>query len=245
MENQRAINSTHGNSTARKVRDLVLCSSEKFWLVDDFEGTIKAVNAELSRLVGQEELIRVRRGVYWRGRNSRFGMGLPSGMKVLQKVLAGQQTFGATGWYATNLLGLSTQVSPVEMIAITGRVPSRIHNLKIVSRASRRARNTACLNITEVTFLEALDGWERYVEFDSVTALNRFIELLKISEIRINKIVEASVTEPSSVRERLRAVLLNSGHTREAEKIVRAKDPRTKRKALQVLGSSFIEGMVS
>jgi len=225
-------------SVAQQVRGRVLRSGERLWRIEDFEGSPSAVNNELRRLIARRELMRVRRGVYWRGRKSRFGMIGVSQGETVQKLLGAQEAVGATGWHATNLLGLSTQVSPVEALAVTHRRPEGLHNVKVSSRAARSGRREAKLNGMEVTFLEALEGWDRYVEADGSTALERFGELLDREDIRVERLVRASRTEPPVVRERLRAVLRHGDYEEQAERVPAARDPRTRTRALRVLGSA-------
>ncbi len=232
---------TKKRSVAEQVRRRVLASRERLWRVEDFEdledakGSASAVNNELRRLVARGELMRVRRGVYWRGKKSRFGMlGAPQA-DALRKSVGDDEAVGATGWHATNLLGLSTQVSPVETLAVTHRVPAGMTKVKVASRAARRGRRDARLNGMEVTFLEALEGWDRYVEADAKTALKRFVKLLGRDDVRVDRLVSASSTEPPAVRERLRAVLVQAGEAAAANRIRRARDPRTRERALRVL----------
>ncbi|HEY5342895.1 MAG TPA: DUF6088 family protein [Solirubrobacteraceae bacterium] len=225
-------------SVAQQVRRRVLRSDERLWRIEDFEGSPSAVNNELRRLISRGELVRVRRGVYWRGKKSRFGMIGASQGEAVQKLFGAQEAIGATGWHATNLLGLSTQVSPVEALAVTHRRPDGLHNVKISSRAARSGRREAKLNGMEVTFLEALEGWDRYVEADGATALERFGELLDREDVRVERLVRASRTEPPVVRERLRAVLRHGGYEEQAERVPAARDPRTRARALRVLGGT-------
>jgi len=157
---------------------------------------------------------------------------------ALRKSLGDDEAVGATGWHATNLLGLSTQVSPVETFAVSHRVPEGMTKVKVSSRAARHGRREARLNGMEVTMLEAIEGWERYVEADSRTALKRFAKLLDRDDVRLERLVKASKTEPPAVRERLRAVLRHAGHAAAAERVRRARDPRTRDRALRVLSSS-------
>jgi hypothetical protein len=221
-------------SVAQQVRGRVLRSGERLWRIEDFEGSPSAVNNELRRLIARGDLMRVRRGMYWRGKKSRFGMTGASQGEAVQKVLGAQEAVGATGWHATNLLGLSTQVSPVEALAVTHRRPKGLHNVKVSSRA-RSGRREAKLNGMEVTLLEALEGWDRYVEADSATALRRFLELLDREDVRVERLVRASRTEPPVVRERLRAVLRHGDYEEQAERVPAARDPRTRSRALRVL----------
>lgn len=227
-------------SVARRVRGRVLASHERLWRVEDFEDVEyedgSAVNNELRRLVARGELSRVRRGVYWRGRKSRFGTSVPPRAEALRKSIGEREAVGATGWYAANLLGLSTQVSPVETLAVTHRQPAGLGNVRVSTRVARGARREAKLNDLEVTFLEALEGWDRYVEADGATALERFANVLDGNELRVKRLVTASRTEPPAVRERLRAVLEHSGEHDAAKRVRRARDPRTRERALRVLG---------
>jgi hypothetical protein len=213
----------------------VLTSDERIWRVEDFEGPPKAVNNELRRLVERGQLQRIRRGVYWRGRMSRFGMTSVDESQAVQTVVGRDEAIGATGWNATNILGLSTQVAPIASVAVTHRVPEGLRHVKVVSRAARTGRREAGLGELEVTVLEALEGWDRYVEVGPVEAVRRFDQILRRPDVRINKLISASTTEPPVVRERLRAVLAATGRQDEARQIPRARDRRTREKALKVI----------
>jgi len=228
---------TEKSSVAQHVRQRVLRSGERLWGIEDFQGSPSAVNNELRRLLARGELVRVRRGVYWRGKKSRFGMVGASQGEAVRKLLGPHEAIGATGWQAAKLLGLSTQVSPVETLAVTHRHPEGLSNVKVASRVARSARRDAKLNGLEVTFLEVLNGWERYVEADSATTLERFRELLGREDMRVERLVRASRTEPPAVRERLRAVLRYAGYEQQGEHVPTARDPRTRERALRVLGS--------
>lgn len=225
-----------GPSVAEQVRHRVLSSGERIWSVEDFAGSPAAVNSELRRLLARGELAHVRRGIYWHGKRSRFGMiGAPRSAAV-HKLLRGREAIGATGWQAAKALGLSTQVSAVETLASTGRPPTGLDGVRIVSRAGRSGRREAKLNALEVTILEALEGWERYVEVDGPAALARFADVLARDEVRVDRLVAASRTEPAAVRERLRAVLRHAGYEAEASQVPAARDPRTRARALRTIG---------
>lgn len=230
-------------SIAKRVRQRVLRSRDRLWMVEDFDDlqrqtdSYSAVNNELRRLVARGELVRVRRGVYWRGTKSRFGMLRAPAADVVRKTISTDDALGATGWHATNLLGLSTQVSPVETLAVTHRLPEGLPTT-VASRTARRGRRDEKLNGLEVTLLEALEGWDRYVETDSATALDRFDQLLGLDGIRVDRLVRASRTEPPVVRERLRAILQHAGYEADADGVPRARDPRTRERALRVIADA-------
>jgi hypothetical protein len=222
-------------STAADVRVQILRSRDKFWRVTDFDAKPHAVVMELRRLVDAGELERVRRGVYWRGRKSRFGRDVPAAVQALREVVGVGEAVGAAGWYATNLLGLSTQVAPQPVVSTTRRPPTGLRGVRVISRASRIGRRDARLNDIEVTLLEALEGWDKYVELEKTKALGRFVELLRQPDVRLNRILRAAVTESPVVRERLRAVLQHGGWREAASRIMRARSRTSSARALRVI----------
>jgi hypothetical protein len=234
METSRTRNSNSDASIAKKVRASILRRSNQFIYAEEFP-PVPAVRLELGRLAKKGEIARVRRGVYWRGRQTRFGMSPPERTDLVREIFRGEAV-GATGWYATNLLGLSTQVAPAEAFAVTMRPPTSLGRVQVVDRSSRKARRTAHLTDLEVTFLEALEGWERYVEVDLQTATDRFISLVRHGQVRADRLVRASKTEPPVVRERLRWLLHRAGLASLAEKVEGARDPRTRERALASIG---------
>ena len=225
-------------SIAKTIRRKVLRSSERFWKSEDFEGDPKTIESALSRLVEAGELEHVRRGVYWRGRPTRFGMSVPPPVDAVRKIVGDDEAVGAAEWYATNLLGLSTQVAPVPVIAVSRRPPAGISGVRLVSRTSRTGRRDARLNSLEVTILEALDGWERYVEVDGETAVRRFLVLLAEDRVRLRRLTSAARTETVRVRERLRWLLEQGGHADQATRIDGARSGTARSQALAVLGAA-------
>lgn len=192
---------------------------------------------ELGRLADAGELERIRRGVYWRGRETRFGMNAASAVQALREVAGDREAVGAAGWYATNLLGLSTQVAPEPVVSITARPPTGLRGVRVINRTSRSGRREARLNDVEVTLLEALEGWDRYIELGSAEALQRFVDVVRRPEIRLDRLVRAAKTESSTVRERLRAVLEAGGWDEQARKIDRARSVSGQARARRVLGA--------
>ena len=224
-------------SVASTVREKVCASADQYWAVRDFNMESHAVATELSRLRHAGELEWVRRGMYWRGRRTRFGVAGAPAVEAVRKLVSGEEALGAAGWYATNLFRLSTQVSPVPMVAVTCRVPTGLKDVRVVDRSNRWARRSARLNETEVTYLEALEAWDENVELSNSEALSRFVELLDLEAVRKEKLVEASVTESSRVRERLRAVLAESGAQDLSMRVQGAKSPSSLERARRVLPS--------
>ncbi|MCC6831906.1 MAG: hypothetical protein IT200_11225 [Thermoleophilia bacterium] len=123
-----------------------------FFLRRDFEGSDRAVESALSRLAAEGRLVRVRRGLYWRGKKTRFGMTHPS---VLQAAIAvGGPGSGPSGAAAAHLLGLTTQVPSTVDVAVPGKTPEPMRGVRFRSRPySRRERR---LTPIEVAVLEVL-----------------------------------------------------------------------------------------
>jgi hypothetical protein len=91
-----------------------------------------------------------------------------------------------------------------------------------------------------VTFLEALEAWDQYIELDNRSALDRFVNIAGRDDVRVDRLVRASKTESSRVRERLRAVLTHGGWLDEAQRIGRARSASSMERALQVLPQSDV-----
>lgn len=105
-------------------------------------------------LAAEGELVRVRRGLYWRGKKTRFGMTHPS---VLEAAVAvGGPGSGPSGIAAGHLLGLTTQVPSTVDVAVPGKTPEPMPGVRFRSRPySRRERR---LTPVEVAVLEVLRG---------------------------------------------------------------------------------------
>jgi hypothetical protein len=232
------MNTLRNGSTAERIRRRVIRSRDRFWRVEDFDGDPKAIEMAVLRLERAGELERVRRGVYWRGRNTRYGRAVPSHLEAVREVIGDGEGVGAAGWYATNLLGLSTQVAPRPLLAVSRRVPKGLGNIDFVNRASRTGRRDAALNDREITFLEALEGWDRFVELDTPTAVKRMVGLLDRKDIRVARLVRAASTESSRVRERLRYLLAQAGKVDEADRVERARSRAGRESALSVFRSA-------
>lgn len=230
-------------SVATRLARRIRASGRRHWTVDelrDDDSSSAAVQSAIQRLVKQGELRRVRRGLYWHAgslNDARVRERRVRSDGAAARALLVDRPHGASGWQAANVLGLSTQVSPVEVIAVAGRPPRPVRGVRFVDRSARRRRRDQRLGELEVTLLEAIEGWERYVELPSDAAAARFLELLGSPEVRRRSLALAARTEPPAVRERLRALLERGGWHKEAALVPRAVDPRTRARALRVFGA--------
>ncbi len=189
------------------VRERVLASRDRFWRPEDFNGySSGAVTHALGRLERSGELRRPRRGLYWRGSPTPFGMAPPPDSQLVN-ALAPSRGSGPAGRSAALALGLSTQVPRRETVAVPARAPTSTDRVRFVSRAASTKRKTTALRPAEVALLEVLRDWETLVESPADEATTRIVSLVRSGDIRPERIATASSTEPATVRERLRGLL--------------------------------------
>ena len=226
---------THQGSTAALVRSAVLAAGPgRFWGSQDFadlRAPATAVVAALQRLRASGELVSVRRGLYYRGRQRPWGMSRPSAHDVVARV-AGRRGVGPAGLSAANDLGLSTQVPAADLVAVPGPVPRDFPAVHFVGRRARTARAAASLRPREVAILEVLDAWDDVLEVSRPAAVSLLAAMLVDGSVRPAALVAASIDEPPAVRERLRAVLMQAGLSGLAAKVSRAAARGTRDRAL-------------
>jgi len=120
----------------------------------DVPGSLGSVNTALSRMATDPSgpITRVRNGLYWvKPTSSRFGFGRPDPVAAALSI-AGPGA-GPSGWSASQMLGLTTQVPAVVTIATLGRPPKGFKDIHFVTRANLDRRD---LNPVEVATLEVL-----------------------------------------------------------------------------------------
>lgn len=157
----------------------------------DFSGSDRAVESALSRLTAEGELVRVRKGLYWRGKKTRFGMTRPSMLEAALAV-AGVGS-GPSGVAAAHLLGLTTQVPATVEVAVPGPAPDPMAGVRFRSRPySRRERG---LSAVEVAVLEVLRG-PGTAETLWPDVECRIRELVEDGTVRAGLLGEAAMSEP-------------------------------------------------
>jgi hypothetical protein len=210
----------------RQVAARVQRSTDRFWTVGDFSdlpASPATVDRTLVRLAQAGCLRRARRGLYWRGRTTPFGMARPDDLTVAARIV-GVPGIGLAGLSAANELGLTTQVPSKTVVAVPHRAPNAPPFIRFVDRSSRWGRLMNNLNPTEIAVLEVLDGWDQLVD-DHVEARDRLSGLVVSGALRPTKLAAASRTEPPKVRARLRGLLEAAGATAAAARIPTAVAP--------------------
>lgn len=162
----------------------------------DIQGSPGAVATALSRACsGRPDIVRIRKGLYWKGVASRFGAGAPSPLEAA--VVAAGKGAGPAGWSALSMLGLTTQVPSEISIAVPGRqLTSRVSKVHKRSNVDR-----VRLTPVEVAVLEALrDEW---FERSHKDLPGRVAQLAESGVIDLARLSEVARSEPSPrVRER-------------------------------------------
>ena len=119
------------------------------------------------------DLVRVRRGVYYRGKPTRFGMTRPSILEAAVAV-AGPGS-GPAGVAAAHMLGLTTQVPGTVEVGAPGKVPEPMEGVRF--RLRPFGRRELRLGPVEVAVLEILRD-PGSVEASWAETRQRFAELL-------------------------------------------------------------------
>lgn len=212
-------------ATPARERERILRSRHRFWHPGDLATPGSTTQHLLSGLVRDDELVRVRRGLYWRGGQSPLGTGYPPTEAIVRELAPGPGV-GPAGLYAANLLHLSTQVPRRAEIAVPYRAPRDEQSIRFAARPARSGRVRAALSPAEVAFLEVLTSWDTAVELPPDRARERMLELLASGIVRPVRLARATSTEPGRTRARLRDLLLASGRPDLAARVP-APDERT------------------
>ncbi|MBC7299527.1 DUF6088 family protein [Nocardia salmonicida] len=131
-------------------------------------GTTAAAASAIKRAHQRGELVPIRRGLYFKGVPTRYGLTRPTAEAVAAEVL-GKTGAGPTGFSAARALGLTTQVPAKPTMVVTGAVPTSIPGVEVSKRNNLRR---ATLRPLEIAVLELLRGdWETTVD-EGWTALS-------------------------------------------------------------------------
>lgn len=142
-------------------------------------GAREAVDAVLHRMGAAGELVPVRRGIYFKGKPTRFGLTKPSDLRVgyeVAKASGFTSGVGPAGYTAAKTLGLTSQVPARTELCVPGRAPAPTPWVKFLSRSSV-ARTS--LQPLEVALLELLPHWPRFVEASWDELVDRVAELTR------------------------------------------------------------------
>lgn len=191
-------------STAQEVREHVEFTPVRgFISTAEIPGTRRAVECEMSRLAAEGEVVRVRKGLYWKGPKTRVGMPLPLPTEVALEVAGGGA--GPAEVSAAHALGLTTQVPATEVVAVPGRTPAPVRGVRFVSRSIER--RLVGLRPIEVALLEVLRAGPGIVEVPWAQVAQVAERLEAAGEIRADVLDEqVHVEHHVALRERWAAL---------------------------------------
>ena len=199
---------TRANSVARAVwRRIKRGGRDKLWTYADFKGMpMLAVAAALSRLAKKGVIRRVRKGVYYVPRESRFGEIAPDPSRVAAAILRRRGiAWTPSGPAAYNGLGLTTQVSPTATFAVD-RI---VHSLRAGPGARLRTRLVPTVRSVypyERALLDALRDIRWIPDASASEVVRTISELFRSGRLSFRRIARIAKKEPPRVRALLGAI---------------------------------------
>lgn len=193
---------------ARVVRDaLRRAGADRIWTYSDFASLPPlAVAAALSRLAKKGVITRVRKGVYYVPKDTRFGKTAPDPQKLVTAVLKSRGiAWRPTGLAMYNALGLTSQVSPVATLAVDR--PVRSFRLPANVRVQfRRAPKLGRISAQERAVLDALRDLPSIPGSSETEVLHRIAHLFRSGVLSFQRVARLAETEPPRVRALLGAI---------------------------------------
>ena len=185
----------------------MLTGGERYWQLSDLSDLGATASAHaLSRLAASGELQRVRKGLYYRPKQTAIGPSLPSATAALA------QTFGAplhpSGLSAANALGLSTQ-NPArgEFATPAAAGPGALHDAVVHTRRPHTRRG---LTAREGALLELLRERARSSDLNPQDTVERLLPLVRGPAV-FRRVATAALAEPLRVRAMLGALGQQAG----------------------------------
>ncbi|PPG21511.1 hypothetical protein [Rathayibacter toxicus] len=157
-------------------------------------GTADAARQAASRAARSGELLRVRRGLYYRGAMTRYGMTGPRVEEVAREVL-GEVGSGPAGYSAAREWAVTTQV-PASFHIATLWMMDRIAG---VIQHRRRNKERMKLNAKEIALLELLRAPDVYVEAGWDVLVERVGDALARDEVHRDALSAAVGGERNTV----------------------------------------------
>lgn len=196
------------SSVARVVRDTIRrAGPDRIWTYSDFASLPPlAVAAALSRLAKKGGITRVRKGVYYVPKETRFGKTAPDPQKLVAAVLKSRGiAWRPTGLAMYNVLGLTSQVSPVATFAADRpvrslRLPS---NIRVQFRWAPKVARTSA---QERAVLDALRDLRSIPGSSETEVLRRITQLFSSGVLSFERVARLAEAEPPRVRALLGAM---------------------------------------
>jgi len=160
------------------------------------EATDYAVEQAFARLAKRGQIKRLKKGVYWKAKQTRFGM-VPPNTAEFAFAIAGDRAPGPARAYAAAFLGLTTQIPPVQDFAIVAKPPARKRNVVFHERANWRRRG---LQPAEIALLEVARDGCQFCEIPREEVVAHLNALVARGAIRLENVRDASRGETRAVQ---------------------------------------------
>ena len=187
-------------STATIVRRKIEGGPEdRLWTFRDFSSLpTNAVAKTLSRLEDKGVVDRLRKGVYYRPKTTRFGTTKADPVLVATSILDRKDVdWKPSGLALWNKLGLTTQVPAVSTVAVDRRI--EIKNLKGMVRLLRVSSLRDITN-EERAALDALRDLRFVPDTTPADTIRRLVDLCRTNVLSFTRMSKAARREPPRVR---------------------------------------------
>lgn len=207
---------------------------DRLWSYSDFRGLpTLAVAAALSRLSkGRNSLLRrVRKGVYYVPKKTRFGDTKPELDQVMAHLLRHRGiAYSPTGTAAYNGLGLTTQVSPRIRYRVNRPVrsvdPGRtfFHVKAVTLQPSYEVEELAS---AELATLDALKDLRRIPDATPADTIGRIMDLIRSGQLSLERLARLARHESPRVRALVGAIGSHMGAERTVAGLKKTLNPLT------------------
>lgn len=162
-------------TAASKIRNT---PARSFVHASQLPGTPTAARQAASRAARSGDLIQIRRGLYYRGVNTRFGMTKPTVEEIAKEVL-GTKGIGPAGYSAAREWGVSTQIPACFQVATLWTADP----IAGITQHARRNKERLSLNFKEIALIELMRAPEVFVEAGWGVLVSKVRDSLALGEI--------------------------------------------------------------
>jgi hypothetical protein len=196
--------------------------TDTLWTYADF-GSLprKAVAAALYRLTKEGLIIRVRKGVYYKPRITRFGTTRPSTARIVEAVLKSRGIkWRPSGLPVYNALGLTTQLSAVSSYDVDRKITSlRQKSSRVRIRVMDNVRKTSA---EERAVLDALRDIKSIPDTSPEEIFKAILHLCRSGRVSFDRVTKFAREEPPRVRALLGAIGTTLGKSSKELKALRS-----------------------
>lgn len=196
----------------RKVEN---AAPERLWTFRDFASLpTSAVAKSLSRLTKEGVVHRLRKGVYYKPKISRFGALKPDPANVVAAVLDRKNVaWKPSGLSVWNAMGLTTQIAATFTFTADHYVRVTAPNSRVRVSAASTLRG---LSVEERAALDALRALRHIPDTTPGATIGRLIDLCRKGRLSFAKMMRAAKVEPPRVRALLGLIGTLLGETPES-----------------------------